>query len=109
MENELHISFGAISAAEAGRRAAELESFLRTSVPGIRIERLRENRESMDAGTILAVVLGSAAVVELAKGLTIWLSKRQGTELTFKDKNGEVKAAHVTSADAVKIISMLKG
>ena len=95
------------SDAERGQRAAELEQLLKTTVPGVSVKRTKINDETMELGTVLTVVFGSAAIEALGKGIAHWLAKRQSAQISIMTDKGQVNATGLTSADAVRIADIL--
>lgn len=105
---QLSIEVAGRTAAEAGQLASELETVLRTSAPGVQADRHKQSSDTMDVGTIVGVVFGSAAMAAVGRGISAWLAKRQSAEITIKGPDGTVVIKGITSAHAVDIVTMLK-
>jgi hypothetical protein len=84
----VEISFPSCSASEASVLAASLNSRLRELHRDVEVSQKRENPEAQDAGTILSVILGSAAIASVAKGVAAWLAKHAGTSIEVHRPDG---------------------
>lgn len=83
----LKISFPGQTAADAGILAAELEEEIQMAGEDVTVRRVRESPDSQDFGATLILILGTAAVTELAKGIAAWIKKKGATvEFTVGDK-----------------------
>ena len=103
------ISFGDATTAEGNRFAATFTETLRDIDPSIRVVRIKEKAETQDFGTSLAVILGTAAVSTLAKGIASWLARNSGARIEFR-REGKVvmTASHLDSADIPKLAEALR-
>jgi hypothetical protein len=86
---------------------ADLMSSIKLMTPDISVERGKGGAETMDLGTILTVVLGSAAVTAVAKGIADWLRRQPKAKITIYS-NGKLEAENISSADAVKLTEIFK-
>jgi hypothetical protein len=102
--HDLVLSFEAASLAEANRYAAELAERLRDADAPITVTETRADPNAQDFGATLAILLGTPAVIALAKGVADWLRMRPEAKVTIKGKNGEIIASGLTSGDARAII-----
>ena len=66
----------------------------------VEAEILRDSPTTMDFGGTLAIILGTSAVVEIAKGIGNWLSKRNSASITIVAKNGKVVVENISAKDA---------
>jgi Effector Associated Constant Component 1 len=72
------------------------------------VDRQRERRDTQDFGATLAVVLGTAAVTAVAKGVAAWLAKNSGSRIEIKRKGKAVLVAtHLDSHDVPRIVEAL--
>jgi acetylornithine deacetylase/succinyl-diaminopimelate desuccinylase-like protein len=103
------ISFGDTTTAEGNRFAGSLAETLRGLNPTIQVERIRERPDTQDFGASLAVILGTAAVVELAKGIASWLARNSGSKIEIR-REGQVVmfASHLDSVDVPKLAEALR-
>src|SRR2546425_5908355 len=89
-EDGFVIEFPDVSPAEASRRAAQLEKIVKNELQDARssasVDRVRVNPEAQDLGTVLAVILGAKATVELAKALGKWLSRPNQGKLRIRTR-----------------------
>jgi Effector Associated Constant Component 1 len=106
MESRFQIAVKGATPAESQRLAQELAANLKFADPGVSVDREKDSAETLDLGATLAVVVGSAAVTALAKGIAAWLAKRQTAEISIS-KDGEVKAKGITSADALRLAEIM--
>jgi hypothetical protein len=104
----LIVTFPDASAAEGNRFAGTLADALRDVDPSIVVDRQRERPETQDFGATLAVVLGTAAITAVAKGMAAWLAKNSGSRLEVK-RNGKIVlvATHLDSNDVPRIVEAL--
>jgi hypothetical protein len=104
-DQELVLSFDGVSVADANRFAAELAEVLRDADEPIEATQTRDDPNSQDFGATLLLVLGSTAVVALAKGVAKWLAAKPDGSVTIRDrKSGEIIAKGLTSRDARAVI-----
>jgi hypothetical protein len=54
------------------------------------------------------LVLGTPAVIVLAKAFRDWINRRDNAKLTWKTPEGEILLENVTAKDAHKILELLK-
>ena len=103
------ISFGDTTTAEGNRFAGSLAETLRGLNPTIQVERIRERPDTQDFGASLAVILGTTAVVELAKGIASWLARNSGSKIEIR-REGQVvmSASHLDSVDVPKLAEALR-
>ena len=111
-ESGFVIEFPDVSSAQAGLYAEELETDLKNAIEdagaGGTIERVRINPEALDLGTVLAVILGAKATVEIAKGIAKWLYRNNQTTIRIKAKDGrEYMITNLESGDVESIIRAL--
>ncbi len=87
MDNSIHytIRFDDIEAADAGRAAESLRRSLQDVDPTIVARRARSDTDAMDFGPALEIVLTAPAIIELAKGISNWLSRTHSSRLTMID------------------------
>jgi hypothetical protein len=104
----LIVTFPDVSTAEGNRLASTLADVLRDADPNILVDRQRERLDTQDFGATLAVILGTAAVTAVAKGIAAWLARNSGAQIEIKRK-GEVvlRATHLDSKDVPRIAEAL--
>ncbi|HEY1984793.1 MAG TPA: hypothetical protein VGG85_05260 [Terracidiphilus sp.] len=100
------ISFPGSSAAEANRLADDLVRAIRKTDRHVTAERRRDRSDTLDGGTTLAIILGTASVTAIARGIEAWLA-RQGTRIQI-NKDGTVIATNLDSRDAARIAEAFK-
>src|ERR1700685_241831 len=78
------IGFPGVSAAEANRAAASLSEALRDIDPTVSVETVRDRPDAQDFGATLVLVLGTASISALSKGISSWIA-RSGTKLEITE------------------------
>ena len=97
-ETTLKIAFPGVSTSEAGSLAADLQQEIEMMGEGVTVQRVRDNPDTQDFGATLLLVLGTPAVIALAKGIAAWM-KRTGTGVTVKCGDKEIVVKNVDSAN----------
>lgn len=99
------IRFEDLSAAEAGDRAASLRETLLDASPDLSVEVKKSDAATMDMGATLVLVLGTPAVIAIAKGIAAFLAReRAGTLVIEQDGRVLFKG---NSSDAAKVAAAL--
>lgn len=98
----LIITFPGISAAEANRHAAGLAAAIRNSDRSVKAEQKRDRPDTQDLGTTIAVILGTASITEVARGVATWLARHSGAKIQIST-DGNVIASNLDSRDAARI------
>ena len=102
MENDaVVIKFSGVSDEEANKYAGSLADDLR-EISGLKAQPARDNPATMDFGATLVLILGTASVTAVARGIQIWLS-RQGTVIDIETPNGKAILKNVDSKQAGKL------
>jgi hypothetical protein len=101
------ISFPGTSTAEANRLAAGLASAIRDAHRDVKVEQKRDQPDTQDFGATLAVILGTASVTAVAKGVEAWLARHSGAKIQI-NKDGSVIASNLDSRDAARIAEVFK-
>jgi hypothetical protein len=102
-ETTLEITLPNLDTALANKYTQELMAAIRASTPEVTVDRHNINPQNQDLGTIIGIIVGSAGLTAVAKGIADWLRKRQTANITIK-RDGSIIAENVTSADAVKLL-----
>lgn len=108
-ERVLLIRFDDMTTADANRAASELRKQLRTKIGSqIIINQIKENEETQDFGTTLAVVLGTPFALALAKGIREYIAKR-GCRVVLETPDGTVIATGdaATNIDVASTVAAL--
>ena len=96
------ISFPETSVAEANRYAAELAAAIRDSDCDVTAQQKRDTPETQDLGSTIALILGTASVTEVARGVAAWLARHSGAKIQIST-DGNVIASNLDSHDAARI------
>lgn len=103
----LVVRFEESNVAKAGILAESLRDTLRRTHPDVVVERRREDESAMEFGTTLIVLLGTPAIVAIAKGLQSWLKRNQSASVCIETSDGKVVIENVTGAQAVDLAKAL--
>lgn len=103
---DFEIKFKGVTAARGNILAAELKNVLKDAHQDVEAEQIREDLETMDLGAILAIILGSAAVTAVARGIKAWLERNQDVEIELQ-KDGHVIAKGLRGKDALALTKMI--
>jgi hypothetical protein len=116
-ENELTITFPDTSSAEAGREAALLEELINqqlreAGLPAI-AQQKRVREEAMDLGTIVGVVLGARATIELFKGVAVaiqkYMARTNRSRVEIRRPDGRITViTNLESRDVAKVVSAIQ-
>jgi hypothetical protein len=96
------IRFPGTSTAEANRLAADLALTVRELDKQLKVEQHRERQDTQDFGATLIIVLGTASVTAIAKGIASWLARHSGARIEI-NSDGSVIASNLDSRDAARI------
>jgi hypothetical protein len=102
------VTFPDATSAEANVLAGTFIDAVRELDRGIAVNRAKGRPDTQDLGAIVTLMLGTAAVTAVAKGISAWLARNSGTRIEIWYK-GElvIKASHLESTDAAKIVKAL--
>jgi hypothetical protein len=103
------LSFDGATQDEGNRYAADLKDFLADIDARVHVEHRRERTDSQDFGTTLVLVVGTAAVNTLARGIAAWPQRNSGARITVKHANGELVAKGLDSKDVARLVQALSG
>lgn len=95
------IRFEDISLDEAGKKAIALRRDLLDASPDVRVEIEKDDPSNQDFGATLILVLGTPAILAIAKGIANYLS-RDRAKITI-EANGKIIAEGVSGDDAARI------
>jgi hypothetical protein len=101
-ESSFILAFCGVSAADENKYARDLAATLRNLDPALNAEQRRDREDTQDFGTTVAIVLGTASVTAVAKGVSAWLARNSGARLQIS-ADGNVIATNLDSRDAAKI------
>ena len=92
-EADAYVAFLDHDAATSSELAEDLRNALVDDVPSLEIDRERDDPRKQDFGATLAIILGSAAVTALARGIGKWLARRSEAHLVLRRTlaSGEIK------------------
>ena len=103
MEERWMIRFDDVSSRTANDASRTLGDVLRV-VEGVNVERAKDSDDSLDFGGTLILVLGTPAVVAVARAIAGWATRRNMATISVLDRDGQLVARNVDSKDAAAII-----
>ena len=103
------IEFGDASSADANVYADQLREALLDAAPGVSVETRRGDRDAQDLGATLVLILGTPAVIVIAKALGDWLRLHHSVSVNIKNADGSFAATNLTAKDARAITELLRG
>jgi hypothetical protein len=105
MTEQAQITFPDTSVAEANRLAGSLASAVSQTHPSVSVNRHKTNVESQDGGATLAIILGSAAISAVAKGIAAWLGHNSGTMIEVLRSDGtSVRVKYASGRDTAETV-----
>ena len=87
---KIEIGFGGAAPADATRLAEDLVAFVKTELSGVEAETIGDAPDAMDFGAGIALLLGTPAIIALARGLADWTRRQGDPDLVITTKKGSV-------------------
>ena len=103
-EQTFLIDFAGVSERDANLYAEELRNALLDSAEEIDVDTRRPNQLSHVFGSSLVLVLGTPAVVIVAKAIANWLKLHKSASIDIRTSEGSIRATGLTSHEATEII-----
>jgi len=100
-EQKFVIRFEGLSALAATEQAAMLQEVLKAAATDTRVDVVRDSGETMDMGATLVLLLGTPAIIAIAKGIANFIA-RERSSLIIETARGKVVFSG-NSGDAAKI------
>jgi ribosomal protein L10 len=107
MDQAIILTFPGSPKDRANIFADDLRKELKRVNSSLSVEKHREDDAAQDFGATLAVIITSAAVTALAKGIANFIAKH-GTKIKIKIGEIVVEATGIESKDAAAILSALE-
>ena len=108
-EAVFHLAFPDETAASKSQFASSLGDHLRGIDPMVKLEILRENPDSQDAGTILSIVLSAPSVVLAVRTIAAWVTRNNQAKVDITTRTGTIVVRGLESSDVPKAIEALQG
>ena len=99
------IRFEDLSPAEAGVQAAALREALLDASPDVQVDLNKADGETMDFGATLVLLLGTPAILAIAKGIAAYLARQRAGELVIEHDGRVVFKGN--SSDAARVAEAL--
>lgn len=103
--NEAQIRFENCSPDETSERAEILRQYIKESSRGVTADIVKDDQTTMDMGATLVLVLGTPAVLAVAKGISDYL-KRYGGTVKISSK-GDIETKGISGDDVAEIVKSL--
>jgi len=111
-ESKYIIKFEGGDLAQANSYAAELRDALLEAAADkqadIDVSVSKGDATTMDFGATLIIILGTPAVVAVAKGVADWLKKRNTASITIETSDGKLVAKNISARDAAILAEKFK-
>lgn len=101
------IHFEDLTPAEAGKKAANLREALLDASPDVSVNVEKRDTTTMDPGTVLLLVLGTPAVIAIAKGIAAFIARERHGTLVIEFPDGRLVKFDGNSSDSAKIAASL--
>lgn len=101
----LALRFDGIPLSEANVLARELEMEVRAASDGVKVNVVKDDKNTQDFGATLILVLGTPAIVAVAKAIGDYIQRR-GVTVTITPEGG-VAISNVKSGDVASIVKNL--
>lgn len=88
---------------EANLMVNSLIEELNANIRGIKLDRKKENPETLDPGTIIVAILSTKFALELAKTLHAWLMRNHNAKLKL-GKDGELEVTGISADNVEEIV-----
>jgi len=102
------LKFENTSVANANRYAEDLRRTLLDADPQIEVNRQRDDESAQDFGATLVLVLGTPAVIALAKALHDWSTRNNAVSITIEDNNRRLIAKNLESKAVPAIVEAFR-
>lgn len=103
----LVLRFPDATTAEASRGAESLRESILDRVPEVKVELSRSNEAAMNSGDILTIVLGSPAIIALARAIHSWCVRNNATGFELVTDRGSITVKSARSEDVAGIVDAL--
>lgn len=103
-DQTLIVRFETGSIADANRWAEDLRREMLDCSPDVRVERRRDNPAAQDFGASLVLILGTPAVLVLAKAVQSWLARNNAASIRVETAEGTLIASNLQSKDAPALV-----
>jgi hypothetical protein len=101
----LEIRFENCSFGEAQTKAKELRDYVMDASQDAKVDIVKDSQTTMDFGATLILILGAPAIVAVAKGISVYLTRAGGTVTITPD--GGVETKGIAGDDVAKIVAAL--
>jgi len=84
--------------------AESLRGYLEEEVSGVDPQIQRESGNTMDMGATLAIILGTASITAIARGIGNWIAKNNAASITLTMAGRTLDVRNVRASDMQHII-----
>lgn len=89
----------------AQSKVAELSEYILDASSDVEVKISKDDQTTMDFGATLVLILGAPAVVAVAKGISVYLSRAGGTVSISAE--GAIETKNISGDDVAKIVAAL--
>lgn len=105
---EMTIRFKEMDERQANAHAEALLSRLKRKEPSLVAKQASENPKTMDFGSTLILILGTAPIIAIAKGIADYI-RGLPTGVVEISANGRTTTVRAASADMAEIVAAIEG
>ncbi|HEX8187338.1 MAG TPA: hypothetical protein VF586_03240 [Pyrinomonadaceae bacterium] len=103
------VQFAGAEVADANLYAGQLRDAILDAAPEVSVKTRRADRDAQDLGATLVLLLGTPAVIVLAKALGDWLKLHRSVAVDITTPDGSIVAKNLTAKDARELAALLTG
>lgn len=104
---QIVLAFPNESSAKANKLASSLEQAIASRGAAESVVRVREDDSSMDAGTLLAIVLGAPSVISLVTSIKEWSLRNYRGTIEISREGTSIKIENVAIKDVDQLAQAL--
>ncbi len=101
---DLQVKFIAETDMAASQSASQLHDALEQR--GFECDVLADEN-TQDAGAIIGIILGSAALIEVARGIADFIRRYNVSDIEFEGKSGVVRVSNVRNKDISELVEKI--
>lgn len=105
-DDRIFLSFPDAKLSAANQFASSLSDRLKNVDPSVQVELVKQGSGTMDFGTTVVLVLGTAAATEIAKGIAQWIARHK-TKVQLTTNTETLTVSDADPESIAKIIQAL--
>ncbi|GIH02460.1 hypothetical protein Rhe02_05270 [Rhizocola hellebori] len=111
--HRLDVELDGVPLSQASALASELREFLLDEDGALQIEQVRANADTQDLGATLVILLGTPALVAVARGVERWIARRNSSSVIISSGADQVEVTNLSNRKAgelaEKLVQLTKG